>query len=164
VVLVTTQLLTEISTKKERLLKALLTDAEFVRLVANDDNHPVPGTALRYKQVFPYGWVDETATEAKTFVCFDVDVLSTTKNVSVKNCNIYFWVFSHQKVAMTSKGVRADLIAEQIDTLLNGSPDYGFGNVKLESFLRSAPNANFYGRVLKYSVQDWNRFCSALAR
>lgn len=149
--------LDEITTKKENLLKTFLTDQTFVDLVSGEEGKELPALDLRYEQVFPYAWLNDTVDVAKTFVCFEVDVPSIS-TIAVKNCYLYVWVFSHEKMMRTPNGVRVDLLANRIDELLNGHTEYGFGKMKLESCLRIAPNDDYYGRVLKYSVQDWNRF------
>lgn len=153
--------LQDLTTKKERMLKEFLSDREVVTLLTDDETHELPAKDLRYKQVFPYAWIDETVDEAKTFICFDVDVPEIA-TIAVKDCYMYVWIFTHTKIAMTHRGVRVDLLASRIDELINGSTEYGFGKVKLVSALRFMPNSNYYGRVLKYYVQDWNRFGAKL--
>lgn len=90
-------------------------------------------------------------------MCFDVDV-PQIKTIAVKDCYLYVWVFAHKSLMQTKDGVRVDLLASRIDWLLNGSTELGFGRLRLESCLRINPNEDYYGRVLKYYVQDWNRF------
>ena len=148
--------LTELTENKEEIMKTLLSDPEFVHLVANDDEHEVPALDLRYTQVFPYGWIAPTISEAKTYVCFDIDVPGVA-NIAVSNIIMYVWIFTHNTLAMTPDGVRVDLVAARVDRLLNGSTELGFGKVKLERAARESPNSDYYGRVLTYSVQNWNR-------
>lgn len=153
--------LTELSDKKQQILKDLLSDRELVTLLTDDSTIRLPAKDLRYDQVFPYPWVDETADAAKSFICFDVTVPEIS-TIAVKDCYMYIWIFTHQRIAMTKEGVRTDLLASRVDYLLNGSTEYGFGKVRLMSVLPYAPNANYYGKVLKYYVQDWNRFGAKL--
>jgi hypothetical protein len=158
---VLTPFLTELSDDKELLLKTLLSDRQFVDLVSGETELALPAKDLRYKQVFPVAWVDSTVSEAKTFVCFDVDVFKTT-SIAVKDCAIYIWVFTHKNLIFTQEGILVDRIASRVDELINGSTELGFGKVKLETVTRWSPNADFYGRVLKYTVQDWNRYGARL--
>ncbi|MEG1562305.1 MAG: hypothetical protein RR365_01010 [Bacteroides sp.] len=153
--------LSELSENKEFLLKTFLSDQELVDLVSGKKGHAIPATDLRYTQVYPVAWVDGTVSEAKTFVCFDIDVNSVS-NIAVKNCDIFIWIFTHKKFIFTQNGILIDLIASRVDELINGSTELGFGKVKLETALRWSPNSDYYGRVLKYSVQDWNRFGARL--
>lgn len=148
--------MTELTENKEQILKTLLMDQEFVDLVSNEVGHELPALDLRYTQVFPYGWIAPTISDAKTYVCFDVDVTDTS-TIAVSDIYMYFWVFTHNTLAMTNEGVRVDRIAARIDRLINGSTELGFGKVKLESCVRDSPNADYYGRVILYSVQNWNR-------
>lgn len=149
--------LDEITKKKEALLQTFLCDQKLVDMISGQDDTPLPALDLRYNQVFPYAWLNETIDEAKTFVCFEVDIPSI-ETIAVKNCYLYVWVFTHEKLMRTKEGVLVDRIVNRVDELLNGRTEYGFGRLKLESCLRIAPNVDYYGRVLKYFVQDWNRF------
>ena len=153
--------LTELTENKEQILKTFLSDPEFVQLVSNDRSHEVPALDLRYTQVFPYGWIAPTISEAKTYVCFDIDVPGVS-TIAVSNIYMYVWIFTHNTLAMTGEGVRVDRIAARVDRLLNGSTELGFGKVKLERVTRDSPNSDYYGRVLMYSVQNWNRRGSGL--
>jgi hypothetical protein len=149
--------LKEFSDVKMKMLQAFLSDRDIVTHLTSDATHALPAVDLRYKQVFPYPWVDDTVSEAKAFLSFDVYVQSV-ETIAVKTLNLVVWVFAHSAVAMTNQGVRVDLISNRVDELINGSQDYGFGKVALVSVLPYAPNNNYYGRVLRYQVQNWNRF------
>ena len=153
--------MTELTENKEQILKTLLYDQEFVDLVTNEEEHEVPALDLRYTQVFPYGWIAPTISDAKTYVCFDIDVTDTS-TIAVSDIYMYFWVFTHNTLAMTKDGVRVDLIAARIDRLINGSTELGFGKVKLESCVRDSPNVDYCGRIILYCVQHWNRRGSGL--
>lgn len=153
--------LEELTENKEEILKTLLSDPEFVRLVKNEEDVTVPALDLRYTQVFPYGWISPTISEAKTYVCFDIDVPGVS-TIAVSNVYMYFWIFTHHSIAMTKDGVRVDRIAARVDRLINGSTELGFGKVKLERCSRDTPNNDYHGRVLLYSVQNWNRRGSGL--
>ena len=148
--------LSELTEKKQILIKELLSDQIFCDLVSGEVGHAIPAIDLRYKQVYPVSWVDSAISEAKTFVCFDMDVTGTS-SIAVKNSEIYFWLFTHKNLMFTEKGILIDILASRIDELVNGSTELGFGKVKLESAGRWSPNAAYYGRVLTYSVKGWNR-------
>ena len=118
--------LNDLTTKKELLLKTFLNDERFVQLITNSEQVTLPAKDLRYKQVFPYGWIGDTVAIAKTFVCFDVDV-PQIKTIAVKDCYLYIWVFSHKDLMPTRDGVRVDLLASRIDWLLNAAPNMVLG-------------------------------------
>ena len=153
--------LKELNASKNMLLDTLLADSDFVNLVSGQPDTPLPALNLKHTQVFPIGWTDEAVSEAKTFVCFDIDVDSTPSN-AVSNFKLFVWIFTHNTLIYTENGVLVDEIANRIDQLINGSTEMGFGKVKLESVGRWTPNADYYGRVLKYHIQGWNRCGSRL--
>lgn len=154
-------LLKELTERKQLLFETILSDRECVNLLTNSEDHPLPALDLRYTQVFPYAWIDDTIQDAKTFLCFDLDV-PRISNIAVKSVNLYIWMFSHKSLMPTRFGIRTDLLASRVDTLLNGSTEFGFGKLSLSSVTRLSPNTDYYGRALKYTVLDWNRFGTKL--
>lgn len=60
---------------------------------------------------------------------------------------------SYSSKSISSRfGIRTDLLASRVDTLLNGSTEFGFGKLSLSSVTRLSPNTDYYGRALKYTV------------
>ena len=59
---------------KNQLMKDLLTSEEVVKLVSGLIPVSDPFT-LAYSQIFPFEYVPETVEDARTFICFDVDIL-----------------------------------------------------------------------------------------
>lgn len=145
---------------KNRLMKDLCCNKEIVTLITDKENSRVPNHTLAYSQVFPYEYVPETVDNGQTFVCFDVDiveVINKTFYVPV----LYIWVFTHKsKMRLPAGGVRTDLLAAQIDRMLNGSRFYGLGELDLKQVGRFAPITDYQGRVLTYCAKDFNRSAS----
>ena len=54
-------------------------------------------------------------------------------------------------------GTRADILAEDVDRLLNGNPDFGIGRVRFINNDVYKPVNNYYGRSLCYEIQAFNR-------
>lgn len=54
-------------------------------------------------------------------------------------------------------GLRVDLLADAIDSVLNGSLEYGLGHVELKDVDDVHPAKDYYGVVLTYDITDWNR-------
>ena len=152
--------LNEFSSDKSKMLQLFLSDREFVDIVTSSTNRPIPDLSLRYSQVFPYSWIPGTATETKTFVCFDVDVPRVITS-AIKDVQLSVWGFTHESLMRTSTGTRTDILASRIDELLNGSSGFGAGQVELKSVGRINPATNFYGRQLIYLVKDFNRLVCA---
>lgn len=151
--------LAEFSRIKSDILRLLLTSQEFTNLVTNSTEYTAPYLNLRYTQVFPYPWLDDTVTEEKTFVCFDIDsprVISQT----IKTINLTVWEFSHENLMKMSNGTRTDVLASCIDKLLNGFVGAGASQIELTGTRRINPARRFYGRQLDYTIKDMNRWCS----
>lgn len=150
--------LNELSSAKSRLLQYFLSDQEFVDLVRGKENSPTPDLGLRYTSVFPYPYVDDTVTEQKVFVCFDIDVPRTFNN-AIKEVQLSIWVFAHKALMLTPKGVLIDRLASCIDKMLNGSGEFGVSPLELKSVTRAGHFAkDFYGRTLTYTVKDINNW------
>lgn len=143
---------------KNQFIGEICSDQEIVGLLTANESAAVPDRSLPYTQVFPYEYVPETESDAKTFICVDVDIVSVP-NSTFYTLAIYVWVFAHKSQLRLSngRGVITDKLASAIDRLANGSRDYGLGRLKLVSSLRFAPITDYQGRVLTFSATDFNR-------
>lgn len=141
---------------KNQLMEDLLTTESIVRLL-DDDISMDETKRLAYTQVFPYEYVPDTVEEAKTFICFDVDIqksISKTFFVPV----LYVWVFSHKtRLRLTEGGVQTDKLVSEISKKINGSRMYGLGELDLSSVRRFAPVTDYQGKVMTFQMQEWNR-------
>lgn len=142
---------------KNRLMHDLCTNENIVKLVTGNDDPDVPNHQLPYTQIFPFEYVPETENDSRTFICFDVDIVSAptkTKYVPV----IYIWVFTHKsRMRMPEGGIILDKLASEIDDMLNGCRFYGLGELDLDSVRRFTPITDYLGRVLTYYAADFNR-------
>lgn len=153
--------LQELASDKEKLLRFFLSDQTLVNLIANETNHPIPGLDLRYNQVFPYHWLSNTISEEKSYLCFSVTVPRVRSSV-IKDVTMKIWLFSHDGIMRTPNGPRIDLMAAAVDDILNGSTQFGFGKVDLISTREISPARDFYGYMMEYEVQDFNRICARI--
>ena len=154
--------LVELSSTKARLLQTFLSNQALVDLIKGTENNPLPALDLRYSQVFPYAWVDETITEQKTYLCFELDVPRVYSGI-VKEVQLSVWLFTHKSLMRTPSGTLIDRIASAIDLLLNGSSGYGASDLELKSVGRINVGKDFYGRSLTYTVKDINRWKCCLS-
>lgn len=111
------------------------------------------------EHIFPYLYIPETQTTAKTYICVDV-VVPKVPNFSIKNLKIIVWVFTHKSLMRYSKkgyiGTRTDILSDVLDGLLDTSRDFGIGRLKLEGVDLFTSEKQYYGRVLTYSASDFN--------
>lgn len=153
--------LQELTTNKIKLFQLFLQDRDLVDLLTNTTTEALPAMELQYEQVFPYPWLDDTVTQVKSYLCFDVTVPRVNTAV-VKDVYLHVWIFTHQQLMRTATGTRIDRIASTVDYLLNGSTNFGLGKVDLKTLENITPAKGFYGRHLVYEVQDFNRICSKI--
>ena len=143
---------------KNQFIGELCSDPEIVSLLLNSENPVVPNRELVYSQVFPFEYIPETESTAKTFICVDVDIVNVP-NSTFYTLAIYVWVFAHKSQLRLNngRGVITDRLASAVDRIANGSRDYGLGRLKLMSSQRFTPITDYQGRVLTFATQDFNR-------
>lgn len=149
---------------KNQIMGDMLTVPEIVGLITEqdqfgDDIYTVENAKeLIYKQVFPFEYVPETVHDGSTFVCVDVDVESAPSKTFLVPV-LYVWVFSHRSrlVLPNGGGVRTDALISEICKRINGSKEYGLGELDFDSCKRFAPMTDYNGKVLTFYAYEWNR-------
>ena len=142
---------------KNQLMKDLLTNEEIVRLL------DVPGVTvenadeLAYTRVFPCEYVPETVEDGYTFICFDVDI-TRVEGKTFLSPLLSIWVFTHRsKLRLPEGGVRTDKLCNEICKAINGSREYGLGELNLYGCRRFAPMTDFQGKVMTFTAKEFNR-------
>lgn len=149
--------LEELFDYKNNLMRDLCTNEEVVKCVTCNEHAAVPNHGLPYTQIFPYEYIPETVGEGKTFICFDVDIVSVP-NKTYYYPVIYIWVFTHKsQMRAPGGGVLLDKLSSVINEHMNGNRTYGLGELKLDSVRRFKPITDYLGRVLTYTTKDFNR-------
>lgn len=147
--------LEELSKYKIEIMKRLCLNSEIQSLILLSKSQN-QGREMMYKNIFPYAFVPDTVTNSSTFICFDLEV-QRVENRTFKDINILFWIFTHQSLMRTENGIRTDILANEIDKIMNGNKDLGLGTVDLKKVLRVNPAKDYYGRMLVYRSVDFNR-------
>ena len=143
---------------KKKLISAIVTSPELVALVNDDyveDGECVDSDDLIYKQFFPYYYIPETQTEAKSYVIIKVNGLGIRGKLYNK-VEVYICVMSHQDIMEVKGGTRIDLMGEIVEELFNGRDDFGFGEMELKSDVEVNINTTYRGRELRFVVEDFN--------
>lgn len=149
--------LEELYDYKNLMMKKFCCDEKIVRYVTGNDYASVPNHDLPYTQIFPFEFVPETVNEGKTFVCFDVDIVSVP-NKTFYIPVLYVWAFTHKsRLRSQDGGILLDKLAGAINELMNGSRYFGLGELRLDSVRRFMPITDFLGRTLTYYAKDFNR-------
>lgn len=151
--------LDELFDYKNKLMEDLLTNQDIVSLI-NEDIDFKNSKQLVYTQVFPYEYIPDTVEEGKTFICCDVDIQKTI-NQTFLLPTLYIWVFTHKsKLRLPEGGVRTDKLCSKIAGAINGSREYGLGELELYSVKRFAPMTDFQGKLITFYTKDFNRMHS----
>ena len=147
--------LEELSKYKIEIMKRLCLSKEIQSLILFSESEN-QGKEMMYKNIFPYAFIPDTVTDASTFICFDLEI-QRVQNRTFKDINMLFWIFTHQSLMRTDNGIRTDIIANEVDKILNGNKNFGLGTSELKKVLRINPAKDYHGRTLIYKTVDFNR-------
>ena len=141
---------------KNKLMEDNLTTPSIVDLISPGIK-PEKIHDLAYCQVFPYEFVPDTVEQGETFICFDVDIQKSV-NKTYLLPTLYVWVFTHKSLLrLPEGGVRTDRLCSEICKKINGSKEYGLGDLDLYSVKRFAPMTDYQGKCLTFYATDFNR-------
>lgn len=128
--------------------------------------------------IFDYNFVNETTTDEKTFVFIETTINNISQNIV--SFSLYISIFAKKNLIRLSKGStptakevmdmgyfvssingnRIDVLCEIVDMIINGNSSLpALGNIKpaANNFMTVfTPNKNYYGKCLKYTVQNYN--------
>lgn len=149
--------LEEFTSYKQTLMEAICTSDKITELMKLDTDDPsITGRDMRYSRIYPYNYVPLTIEIAQTFICFTVTAPNVRDDI-ISELRLTVYVFCHQDLMRTSKGMRTDLLVSEIDKLLNGSTKYGLGKVSLKMCdVMQVPCKGYSGLFSVYSVKDFN--------
>ena len=111
---------------------------------------------LVYHNIFPFGVILETQTDAKTIITVEVTMPQvSTVNYFFKDVLLVVNVICHQDLMRTDYGVpRHDYISKLICEILNGSTDFGYGEVSLVSNTENAFSERHAGRTMRFQTKE----------
>lgn len=142
---------------KNKLMEDLLTTEEIVQLL--DDGISIEDAkSLAYSRVYPCEYVPDTVEHGNTYICFDVDIQESV-NKTFLLPTLHVWVFTHRsKLRLPDGGgIRTDRLCSEICKAINGSREYGLGELNLYSVKRFAPMTDYQGKVMTFHAKDFNR-------
>ena len=141
---------------KNKLMEHLVTNKNIVHLI-NDEIDFDDAPSLIYTQIFPFEFLPETVEHGHTFICAEVDVQQAI-NKTFLIPTFYIWVFTHKsKLRLPEGGVRTDKLCSEICKSMNGSREYGLGELSFYSAKRFAPMTDFNGKLMIFHAKDFNR-------
>lgn len=142
---------------KNKLMEDLLTNETIVSLI-DEDVRFEDAKSLAYNNIFPYEFVPGTVQDGKTLICFDVDI-QRVPNKTFLYPTLFVWVFTHKSLLRLPNGggVRTDRLCHEICKQINGSREYGLGELNLYSVKRFAPMTDFQGKVITFEMKEFNK-------
>lgn len=143
---------------RNTLMKALCSSKDIVNLLknTNEDSPTLPDKSLLYDHIYPYPFIPQADEAAKTYVGIRLTVPQVGSK-TFKTIRLTAFIFTHYSLMRAPGGLRIDLLADAIDSVLNGSLDYGLGHVELKDIDDVHPAKDYYGIAITYDITDWNR-------
>lgn len=149
----------EVGDCKLTMIRKLITDEDVVKLIdAPADEVEYPDDLI-YNRIFPYNRVPDTEQEVKTYITLMVNVTSVpVRNDMTRNVSIIARIYSHKDLMRVpgQNSDRIDLLAANVEKLLNGSYDFGIGYVKLGSNTEHVLDSTHFFRELVFRTDSLN--------
>lgn len=163
--------LSEFTSYKRKILRAICSDQDCVALITNTECPATPNYDLiesvneagipHRGQVHAYDYVPGTEEEGDTHVCVEVEEIDT-RNGAVARFQIHVYIIVPENLMVMYGEIRRDALAAAIDNLLNGRTDFGFGKLKRKAGRTFLAVNKWRGRELIYEAQDFNRICDRI--
>ena len=145
----------EIIEYRKKILQEICKSEELVKLLGCE-NEEYPEDILPYKWVFPHEFIPETITKTERYVNFEVSATLDPKNNTYKDLTIYFFVLCHEDVIRYKGTLWYDRVVCELDDIFCETNVLGVGKTYLISNVPYSPQNKFKGRLLKFSVKDFN--------
>lgn len=156
-----------ITTMKLKVDQTLLNDRTIVNLVSDGCDLALPAKGLKWTRVFPFGYVPDVTEGANIYITYEVH-LEGIGNPAVRRYVLTVNVLAHrdkqriddevgQRLGITDRGVRTDILAARVDECMNGEHGFGFGKLELLDINPFTFAEKFHGQKLIYRVLGWNR-------
>lgn len=112
--------------------------------------------------ILPHQFMPGIQEETKAYICVEI-TMPEVRTRTTSNLYVVVWEFCHKSILDTYEragavGSRADIMAADIDRILNGSDflEGGIGQLELKSVTLFDKFKNYYGYTLLYSVSGFN--------
>ena len=143
-------ILKDMGSYKNRIISAFTSSKEICELLFNKEPYSEQDVEkLIYDQIYPYLYVDDTQTNVKTYICFEVDV-PKIPTATIKDMKLIIWAYTHKDGMKYSKkgysGTKVDILADMIERQLRESDKFGIGKPQLLSCTYFIPNNKYYGK------------------
>ena len=153
-----------IGTAKNKIIKMLIKDPQFVKAIDSQDIKPNETEKLIGTHIFDFHQNPFTLKSSGTFITIEIDipeVYANYRTASFVKATIIIWIFSHERhmrVTNIPKVTinRNDYIAELIDNKLNGITDIGLGRLEMTSNTGGSFQQDYLYRKITFETTDLN--------
>ena len=142
--------LSELGEYKHKVAALLAQDDTIINLLlgpvdddADTDEMLLGDKSISTGHIYEFEYVPEINETADTYLCMETVVAKAPSDTAYRHTGVL--------------GTKADVLAMNVDRLLNGSEDFGIGKVRLLNNDVYKPNNNYYGRCITYEVMAFNR-------
>lgn len=151
-----------ISEAKLIVAEKLIESDKIVRALSNNQTNflDIPTSnpeELIYENIFPYGFIPQTADEKKTYITLGTGQFERVES-KYKSGIIRINIFTHQDLMKTDYGTtRTDFILQEIDELFNGAEGISIGQFQYERSGQLMVDNTYYGCYVEYKMWEFNR-------
>ena len=153
----------ELGIYKNEISTALYKNENIREILLGDTSKMAPREMMEEfkKHVKSHLFIDETITDADSFIYYDIIVPSLQSNI--KQCKVIIYAICHRDIIDDSYikdgyyGNRADIIEQMIEESLLDEDvvnNFGIGELKLDS-IGIYNSTRFYGRIMEYVVPNF---------
>lgn len=149
----------EIIEYRNKIMTEICKSKELVKLLGEEGTKH-PNDVIPFNKCYPHEFIPETITKTEKFINFDVSATLDSNNDVFKDLTIYFFVLCHQDVVRYREDGRSylwyDKVVCELDNIFCNKNILGVGETKLLSNVPYCPQQKFKGRMLKFTVKDFN--------
>lgn len=144
---------------RKKIISKLCESRELAKLLGETDTG-YPETVIPYKHCFPYEYIPDTISETDRFLNFDISSALDTENNTYQNVTISFFIVCHQNavryIENNQEYLWYDIAAHELENIFCGKNVLGIGKTNVTSNDPYSPQKNMKGRLLKFTVKDFN--------
>lgn len=149
----------EIIEYRRRIMAEICSSENIIKLLGCEDEE-YPEDYIPYKWVFPHEYIPEAIKETDRFINFDIKAKIDHRNNVFKDLTIYFFVVCHEDVIRYKENEKDylwyDRVTCELDNLFSEQNKLGIGEMMLIDNVPYCPQTKFKGRVLTFTVKDFN--------
>jgi len=152
----------EITEYKRKLIYAIKNSAEIVNAIGEPDITVDNSDDLINLCLFDYNKIPSVQETARTYITIQVNVPRIEKGNIFRDVVTIIRVISHiSKMNLSGgRGNSIDYISAELDDLLSGREDFGYGRLLIASNVEGAINEKFMARTMTFTSTNNNMsFC-----